>query len=213
MKEHVTPKPKQSYHHGDLRRALVDAAVQLIGEAGIESLTLREIGQRVGVSRAAPYRHFQDKAELLAAVALEGFRLLRRDLETVLETTPAGEVEMLVALGKAYVGFGVRHPSHYRTMFGILWGNKAQYPALAEEGEATSQILVERIIQGQATGHLVPGNTHQMARVVWSLVHGVVMLREDEHLSGSATERQEDPFLAGFAMTTLLSGLLVHTDA
>ena len=212
MKEHAPPKPKQSYHHGDLRRALVDAAVQLIGEAGIEALTLREIGLRVGVSRAAPYRHFRDKADLLAAVAHEGFRLLRRDLEAVLDTTQAGEVEMLVALSKAYVGFGVHHPTHYRTMFGLPWGNKEQYPALAEEGNATSQILVERIIQGQATGHLVPGHTHQIARVVWSLLHGVVMLREDEHLSGSPTERLEDPFLAGFAITALLSGLLVHAD-
>ena len=212
MKERLTPKPKPSYHHGDLRRALVDAAVQLTGEAGIESLTLREIGLRVGVSRAAPYRHFRDKADLLAAVAHEGFRLLRRDLEAVLDTAQAGEVEMLVALSKAYVGFGVRHPAHYRTMFGLPWGHKAQYPALAKEGEATSQILVERIIQGQAAGHLVPGHPHQMARVVWSLLHGVVLLSEDEHLSGSSTERPEDPFLAGFAMMTLLSGLLVHAE-
>ena len=213
MKERLTPKPKLAYHHGDLRRALVDAAVQLIGEAGIESLTLREIGLRVGVSRAAPYRHFRDKADLLAAVAHEGFRLLRRDLEAVLATTQAGEVEMLVALSKAYVGFGVQHPTHYRTMFGLPWGNKGQYPALAKEGEATSQILVESIIRGQAAGQLVPGHTHQIARVVWSLLHGVVMLREDEHFSGSPTERPEDPFLAGFAMITLLSGLLVHADA
>ena len=210
MKDRPTSKPKQPYHHGDLRRALVDAAVQLIGEAGVEALTLREIGLRVGVSRAAPYRHFQDKADLLAAVALEGFRLLRRDLEAVLDTVQVDEVKRLVALSKAYVGFGVRHPAHYRTMFGRPWGNKAQYPALAQEGEATSHILVERIIQGQATGHLVPGDTHQVARLVWSLLHGIVMLEGDEHLSGTSTERQDDPFLAGFAMTNLLTGLLVH---
>ncbi len=95
-------------------------------------------------------------------------------------------------------------------MFGLPWGNKARYPALAQEGEATSHILVERIIQGQAAGHLAPGNTHQIARLVWSLLHGIIMLEGDEHLSGSPMERQEDPFLAGVAMRTLLSGLLVR---
>lgn len=210
MKKACKLVAKKSYHHGDLHRALVAAAVHLIGEAGVEALTLREIGQRVGVSRAAPYRHFQDKADLLAAVALEGFRLLRRDLEAVLATKEADQVKSLVALSKAYVGFGVRHPAHYRTMFGVPWGNKERYPALAEASEATSAILVERIVQGQAAGLLVPGNTFQVARLVWSLLHGIVMLERDDHLTDDRTTGREDPFQAGFAMATLLSGLRVH---
>ena len=205
MSDQPTTKPKQAYHHGDLRRALVDAAIRIIGEAGVEALTLREVGQRVGVSRSAPYRHFKDKAALLAAVALEGFRLLRRDLEAALEAK-AG-TEPLIALSKAYVGFGLNHPSHYRTMFEITWGSKSHYPALVQEGEATSRVLVGAIIRGQAAGRLAPGVPSQLAWVVWTLVHGIVMLREGDHFSQGSTQEHEQPSPAAFAMTTLLSGL------
>ena len=205
MRGHPTPKPKQAYHHGDLSRALVDAAVRIVGEAGVEALTLRGVGQRVGVSRSAPYRHFKDKAALLAAVALEGFRLLRRDLEAALAAE--GRTEPLIALSEAYVGFGINHPSHYRTMFEITWGDKNHYPALVQEGNATSRILVEAIIRGQAAGRLAPGVPGQIAWVVWTLVHGIVMLREDDPFSHGAKRGHEQPSRAAFAMTTLLRGL------
>ncbi len=205
MSAHATTKSKQAYHHGDLSRALVDAAVRIVGEAGVEALTLREVGQRVGVSRSAPYRHFKDKAALLAAVALEGFRLLRRDLEAALTTEE--KTEPLIALSEAYVGFGINHPSHYRTMFEITWGTKNHYPALVQEGDATSRVLVEAIIRGQAAGRLAPGVPSQIAWVVWTLVHGIVMLREDDHFSEGSRQGHEQPSQAAFAMTTLLRGL------
>ena len=205
MSAHPTTKPKQAYHHGDLSRALVDAAVRIVGEAGVEALTLREVGRRAGVSRSAPYRHFKDKAALLAAVALEGFRLLRRDLEAALAAEES--TEPLIALSEAYVGFGLKHPSHYRTMFEITWGTKNHYPALVQEGDATSRVLVEAITRGQAAGRLAPGVPGQIARVVWTLVHGIVTLREDDHFSQGSGRGQEQSSQAAFAMTTLLRGL------
>ena len=83
-------KPSSSYHHGNLRRALLDEALATIGAEGVDGLTLREIGARLGVSRTALYRHFADKRALLAAVATEGFRTLRQQLVSAWEAGDRG---------------------------------------------------------------------------------------------------------------------------
>ena len=105
------------YHHGNLRRALLDEALATIRAEGVEGLTLREIGARLGVSRTALYRHFADKRALLAAVATEGFRTLRQQLVTAWEEGGRGRAAF-EAMGVAYVRFAVANPAHYRVMFG-----------------------------------------------------------------------------------------------
>ncbi|HEX2167935.1 MAG TPA: TetR/AcrR family transcriptional regulator, partial [Longimicrobiales bacterium] len=114
----MTPKPtRRTYHHGDLRRALLDEALVIIGAEGVDALTLRGLGARVGVSRTALYRHFADKPALLTAVATEGFRALREQLVAAWQEggqTPAA----FEAMGAAYIGFAVTNSSHYRVMFG-----------------------------------------------------------------------------------------------
>src|SRR5688572_30965197 len=113
------PKKKRAghYHHGDLRRALVEEAVRTIQTHGVETLTLRTVGERLGVSRTALYRHFADKPALLAAVGREGFRMLRLTLTEAWEQNGRGR-DGFEAMGIAYVRFAVDHPSHYRVMFG-----------------------------------------------------------------------------------------------
>ena len=110
-------KRANHYHHGDLRRAMLQAAVRTIRTHGIDGLTLRGVGSALGVSRTALYRHFTDKAALLAAVAAEGFRMLRLDLEAAWNEGGRGRAGF-EAMGVAYVRFAVAHPSHYRVMFG-----------------------------------------------------------------------------------------------
>src|SRR5262245_47766735 len=112
-----TRKRADRYHHGDLRRALLQAAVGTIGSHGVDGLTLRGVGSALGVSRTALYRHFTDKAALLAAVAAEGFRLLRDELVESWEGAGRGR-RGFEAMGEGYVRFAVAHPSHYRVMFG-----------------------------------------------------------------------------------------------
>src|ERR1700726_613107 len=113
------PKKKRAdrYHHGDLRRALLEEAVRIIQRQGVEYLTLRTVGNRLGVSRTALYRHFADKQALLAAVGREGFRMLRLRLTEAWEQSGRGR-SGFEALGIAYVQFAVAHSSHYRVMFG-----------------------------------------------------------------------------------------------
>src|SRR3954469_25709719 len=126
---------KRAYHHGDLERALVDTAVRMIQEEGVDALTLRGVGSRVGVSRTALYRHFDDKQALLARVASEGFRRFHEALATAAARAAARHADPMPAMAAAYAKFARSHPSHYQTMFsGVLSGGAAD-PELQRHGE------------------------------------------------------------------------------
>src|SRR5438034_1791284 len=112
-----TRKPRGRYHHGNLRRALIDDAVRTMRKAGVGALTLRGVGAALGVSRTALYRHFADKDALLAAVAREGFVALKASLDAARIRVPS-LADQLTEMGAAYVQFAVENPSHYRVMFG-----------------------------------------------------------------------------------------------
>lgn len=172
------------YHHGDLRRALVDEAVRTIGRHGIEALTLRRIGGHLGVSRTALYRHFADKPSLLAAVGREGFRLLRETLIHAWEQHGRGR-EGFEAMGLAYVRFAVAHPSHYRVMFGGFLESCAKDVEFVTEAKAAFQVLVDALVEQQQAGLVRPDDPLLLARMIWSLVHGISMLVIDGQLRGS----------------------------
>src|SRR5262245_43307875 len=140
----VARKPRRSYHHGNLRRALLDEALAMIRAEGVEGLTLREIGARLGVSRTALYRHFADKRALLQAVAAEGFLALRQQLVAAWESG-AGQYTGFHSMGLAYIRFAVANPSHYRVMFGGFIDPKAQDCGLAVEAAAAFQALVDAL--------------------------------------------------------------------
>jgi len=177
----VATKPNRPYHHGNLRRALLDEALATIRAEGVDGLTLREIGARVGVSRTALYRHFADKRALLAAVATEGFRTLRQQLITAWEDGGRGRAAF-DSMGVAYVRFAVANPSHYRVMFGGFVDPKACEPELAAEAAGAFQALVDALATLQHDAIVRGDETVQMARFVWAVVHGVAMLGIDGQL-------------------------------
>ena len=174
-------KPSRPYHHGNLRRALLDEALATIRDEGVEGVTLREIGARVGVSRTALYRHFADKRALLTAVATEGFRTLREQLVAAWEEGGRGPAASR-AMGVAYVRFAVANPSHYRVMFSRFIDPEPQEPELAAEAKGAFQALVDAVATLQRDGFLRADDTVLMARYVWAIVHGVVMLAIDGQL-------------------------------
>src|SRR5215813_11568906 len=106
-------KRAKPYHHGNLRRALLDEALRTIQTDGVDHLTLRTVGEKLGVSRSALYRHFADKQALLATVGREGFRMLRQAVADAWERNGGARIGF-EAMAKAYVQFAVEHPSHYR---------------------------------------------------------------------------------------------------
>lgn len=198
------PLNKSKYHHGDLRRALIDAAVKLIADQGLDALTLREVAQQVGVSRMAPYRHFADKSALLAAVAEEGFRALEQQLiqASQAQTDP---LETLQAIGVAYIRYAINHAAHYRVMFGTEIADKQSYPALLQVARDTFGVLVQTLIECHQNGLVYPAEPTQQAQVAWSLVHGLSMLAIDGQLSATGCTSIEE--LANKATHTLITGL------
>lgn len=172
-------RPSQ-YHHGDLPRSMVDAAVRLIQDDGIAALTLRGVGARLGVSRTALYRHFTDKDALLAAVAAEGFRMLREALQRAWDAAPHGPRRM-DGMGLAYVRFAVGHPSHYRVMFGA---DLSKARVVDESGASVDafQVLVDAIAAQQRDGFTRRDDPQALALYIWAVVHGVAMLAIDGRL-------------------------------
>jgi AcrR family transcriptional regulator len=166
------------YHHGDLSRALVQEAVRTIHTQGVEGLTLRAVGESLGVSRTALYRHFADKSALLASVAREGFRTLRLQLLEAWERSGKGR-EGFEAMAVAYVRFAVANPSHYRVMFGGFVEAGAHDPELAQEASGAFQALVQALVALQQDEVILPDNPMQLARYIWSIVHGIAMLAID----------------------------------
>ena len=166
--------PRRPYHHGDLRKALLEGAVRVIAEVGPAAFTLREVARRAGVSHNAPYRHFRDKDALLAAVAAQGFRELTRAMREP-GARQSNALDQLKKSGLAYVAFAVRRPEHFTVMFDtpVCAHDDPEYTQAAKESFDT---LVNYIRSCQDEGQLPAGNTMERALYAWSLVHGIAKL-------------------------------------
>ena len=181
-KKSAPRKPPRPYHHGNLRRALLDEALSTIRREGVEGVTLREIGARLGVSRTALYRHFADKRALLSAVAAEGFRTLREQLVAAWEGGGEG-MAGFEAMGLAYVQFAVANQTHFRVMFSRYIEREPADPELASEGSGAFMALENAVVALQRGGELRADDTDLMTRHIWAVVHGVANLAIDGRLA------------------------------
>jgi AcrR family transcriptional regulator len=175
-------KPRNAYHHGNLRQALVDQAVRTIHGAGVEALTLRDVGASLGVSRTALYRHFADKTALLAAVATDGFRALRAALQESWDAGGHGR-SGFEAQGLAYMRFALDNPGHYRVMFGGFVAKADCDPDLTVEASGAFGVLLAALRELQQQQLVRAGDPEALALFVWSTVHGVSMLGIDGQLA------------------------------
>jgi len=168
-----TTRPKRPYHHGDLRAALIRAALALIEEHSIKGLALSDAAHLAGVSVAAPYRHFKDKEALLAEIAAEGFVLFRDALARASSTNPNDKVKRLVEMGVAYVDFALQHRSHFK----VMWESgipKASYPELGKTAHEAYLLLQKAALDLLPTAH--PDRQQALVSTAWSVVHGYAML-------------------------------------
>ena len=189
------------YHHGDLRRALIDAALHLVERQGPSGLTLREAARLVGVSHAAVYRHFADKTELLRAVAVEGMLGMRDAMQSSLAGVD-DPVDAFQAFGVAYVMYAVKHPAHFRVMYSAEV-DCSEGP-LAEAKEEKMGMLIAGVEACQQAGVFPPGPAERYAIVAWSLVHGLATLMVDGVLQRTKLPSQDPEAVAEMVTGTVL---------
>ncbi len=175
----------KAYHHGDLRAALLAEAAAMIAEGGVASVTMRAMGQRLGVSRAAAYRHFADKTALLVAVAANGFHRLGDRLQATDAGAPRSSVERLLRIGEEYVRFALENPAHYRLMYGREAVTRQDVPELREAAEALFEQFVGAIRAHQRSGAIKRQDPKAQAYVAWSAVHGLASLVIDGQIQGT----------------------------
>ena len=173
----------RGYHHGDLRAALFDAALEQLTAEGADEFSLRAVARRAGVSAMAPYRHYPDKEALLASLAAHGFRALHGVLHAADQEAEPGEA--LIAQAVAYVRFAVSNPALFRLMFGP---KRLGYPELAAAGEAAYGVLSARVTNDAAHSD----DADARALGCWAMVHGLAGLFLDgkvgDRIAGSGDD-------------------------
>jgi len=198
-------KPRGSYHHGDLRQALVDATLTIVEREGTGAVSLSAVARRVGVSPQASYNHFPEKGALLAAAAVEVMRVLALEVRGALEAA-AGPGERFEAAGIAYVRFAKANAAKFRLLGAPELANKAAYPALLAAHEDAFGVLFEAIEVCQKAGLVRKSDPRRLAIAAWSTVHGVAHLAVDGLLS--VTQVEGDSLeLARDAIRSLYKGL------
>ena len=167
-----------SYHHGNLREALLSAAVDSIREQGAENLSLRALARVVGVSQTAPYRHFADKNGLLVELARQTFDELSRVTSERID--PALNcAENLLRAGEAYLRYAIANPEKYRLIFGSSITQREQYPQLQTAARSAFNVLLQLMAEGAQRGEFLPTEPMLLANNCWSSIHGFALLTID----------------------------------
>lgn len=190
----------ETYHHGDLRSALIDAAIQLLQKMSPDQLSLRELARQAGVSVAAPYRHFKDKNELLAAISEQGYGLKYKYMSEGIRSAKGDAREMLYACGLAYFRMGLKHPQHFKLMSSSSIIPDERYPQLMQTACKTFMLLKSMIEHLQSKKLLGPGNPYHHAMNCWCVVNGFTAL----YAEGRLTWLGVKPTNADAALRTLL---------
>jgi AcrR family transcriptional regulator len=180
---------KKSYHHGDLKNALIEAGANILSKDGVNGLSLRKVAQKAGVSHTAPYAHFADKQALIAAIATDGYRRLYDSLAVVVQRYQADPARQLVEGAWAYVQFALHDTDHFKiTLSGVVEKEK-DYPAFVEMAQQSFALLVQIVEACQAAKILKRGPTDLVVVSVWSVIHGFVSLILEDQLSHTVRDR------------------------
>lgn len=193
-----------SYHHGDLRQALIEKATEQVDQEGIASLSMRKLGERVGVSRTALYHHFANKNELLSAVAESGFLQWQQQTDQVLQQNVEHDQNLLQGYVESYLNFAIENPAKYELMFGRdLWGEKASSDSLHQVAYKSFDYHVNLIAKWQNQGLLTTDvKALRLAQVTWGALHGISKL----FIDGVYVDRKNLTELSETLVLSLLSG-------
>ena len=183
---------KRAYHHGDLRTAIVKAALKLIAKHGPRGFSLSEAARLAGVSVGAPYRHFADKEALFSEIAAQGFVELRERIEMAAKTCPDDPRKRLVAIGMAYVRFAVERSSHFQVMFDSAV-HRRKNPALRVPAQRAYQMLADTVHDAAAKKDVRSEET--LTAAIWALMHGHAMFAMDDSFTNMEFKTPTDTFV------------------
>ncbi|WP_437806242.1 TetR/AcrR family transcriptional regulator [Sorangium sp. So ce1078] len=196
---------ERPYHHGDLRRAVLEEALALIEEQGNASFTLREVARRIGVSHAAPYRHFADKRALMTELAVQASAALAAQISAALAEAGGELRARFLAAGFAYVRFALEHPAPFHVMYsGEV---DVEDPRVAAAAAQNLGVLLGFIEEAQRAGAFPPGDPMALAVPVWAMHHGLATLAASGALSKAGPVELRR--LVDDAHARLLDGLLL----
>ena len=177
------PPPAKPSHHGDLRRALIDAALRLAEQGGVEGISVREAARLAGVSPGAPFRHFETRDALMTAVAEEAQRRFRVEIDTVLAEAPASDpLSRFRSFGLAYLRWAMRNPAHFEIISTGRYFNHDGAAALSRDN-AELIAMIERLLEDAlAQGQLRPSDLKTLKVAGRALVYGFARMNLDGHL-------------------------------
>jgi AcrR family transcriptional regulator len=203
--------PRDGYHHGDLRRALLESGLALIAERGVDGFTLRAVARRAGVSHAAPYHHFVDRAALLRALVAESFELLGLALAQAGDAAEGGPLEHIQAMGVAYVGFALDNPDRYRLMFRpeLSRSDARDGASEADVAGAVAFATLVSAVQAAADRDLLSPKTDVGGAAVaaWASVHGLASLILEGALGMSPDQRDRATHMAQHVVSLTMDGI------
>lgn len=199
MPPQLARKPLNTYHHGDLREALVRAALREAERGGPEAISIKALTKELGVSQAAPYRHFVDREGLLAAVTAEAFRQFTATLREAM-ARPSRRSK-LSRLAQATLDFGLRRNGIYRLMFASRTMSCASKGSELHKAASETFDLVLEALEAPAVGYL----RERQALKIWAALHGVVMLAEQGLLTGQVAHTTREELVEDFVRETKLA--------
>jgi len=180
----------KTYHHGDLKNALIKAGVEILAKEGIGKLSLRKVALKAGVSHTAPYSHFSDKQSLIAAISTEGFQRLSKALDSTIKSHPNNPKKQLIEGAQAYVKFALANKDIFKIMFSSALEKEKEYPAFVEISQKTFHQVVEIVEACQEAGIIKSGEADVLAVIIWGQVHGIIALALEGQISHTILERK-----------------------
>ena len=196
----------RKYHHGDLRKAIMEAALDITATSGLEGLSLREVARKIGVTTAAPYHHFQDRQALLLDLAIDAYGKLREVLEQAKTRARDASAEVAAA-ATAYYRFGRQHRAEYAIMFAGEFTTHTRFAEMMSAANACLDLVRTSIADASRLGEK---ETAEAAFCAWSLLHGILQLDQKGVLLETEDEQER---LAVQGVVAIISGFARRTSS
>ena len=194
-------RPPKPYHHGDLKRVLIDAALDLVEEVGAEAVSVREAARRAGVSPGAPFRHFPNRVALMTAVAEEAQRRFRAEIDAALAEAPPGDpLARFRCIGLAYLRWAMRNPTHFEIISSGRYFDHGRSAGVSGDNAQVIEMTQSALLEAHAQGQLRALDLKQVEIAGRALVYGFARMNIDGHLprwgvAGAEAERMAESIL------------------